>query len=266
MTSPTMPASAWIVLLAVSLAPGCFWTTTRRQGDALRADVRALQERVVHHERGLDGEMRALRDAVQAATGGLRRNTANLGADLAAFESEARALRGRISTLEQAIEREREARTAAMATVAARLAAVEGTGRESVTPDALWKRASTAFEAGHWAEARELFGRVVAGDATHPRADDAQYFLAETLRREERWEAAIREYRRLFDERSSSSLADDALFRAGESALRLRQCTEARTYFHLVRSRYPRSELAAAASRQEQAVRAQRSNRTKCRS
>jgi TolA-binding protein len=262
----TMAASAWLVLLAVSLAPGCFWTTTRREGDALRADVRALRGRVDRHERGLDGEMQALRDSLKAAAGGLRRNTANLGADLAAFEAEARALRGRISALELAIERERTERAAAMATVGERLAALEGTGRESATPDALWRRASAAFEAGRWAEARESFGRVAAGDAAHPRADDAQYFLAETLRREERWEAAIREYRRLFDERGTSSFADDALFRAGESALRLLQCTEARTYFHLVRSRYPGSKLAAAASRQEQAIKAERRNRTKCRS
>jgi TolA-binding protein len=259
-------ASGWVALVAVSLVSGCFWTTTRREGDALRADVRTLQGRVDRHERGLDDEMRALRESLAAAAGGLRRNTANLGADLAAFESEARALRGRISALEQAIDRERTARAADMAAVAQRLEALEGPGREPATPDALWKQASAAFEAGRWAEARALFGRVVAADAAHPRADDAQYFLAETLRREGQWEAAIREYRRLFDERGDSSLADDALFRAGESAGRLLQCTEARTYFHLVRSRYPRSELAAAAARQEQAFKAQRSNRAKCRS
>jgi TolA-binding protein len=258
--------SGRFVLVAVSLVSGCFWTTTRREGDALRADVRALQGQVDRHERGLDDEMRALRESLDAAAGGLRRNTANLGADLAAFESEARALRGRISALEQAIERERTARAADIATIAQRLDALEGAGRDPVTPDALWKRASAAFEAGRWAEARALFGRVVSADAAHPRADDAQYFLAETLRREGQWEAAIREYRRLFDKRSDSPLADDALFRAGESAGRLLQCTEARTYFHLVRSRYPRSELAAAAVRQEQTFKAQRSNRAKCRS
>jgi TolA-binding protein len=255
----------WIVLVAF-VASGCFWTTTRREGDALRAEVRSLDGRIARHERDLEGEMQALRDSLNAAAGGLRRNTASLGADLAAFEAEARTLRGRITALEQAVERDRQALESTTAALAQRLAALEVPAGDVATPEAMWRRASAAFDAGHWKEARELFGSITAHHPGHARADDAQYFVAETLRREQRWEAAIREYRRLFDQRKESPFADDALFRAGESAIQLRQCTEARTYFHLVRSRYPRSELAASAARQEKALTSQRSNRAKCRS
>jgi TolA-binding protein len=266
MSTPHTTLPRWMFVMAFAATSGCFWTTTRREGDALRSDVREVQERLDRQQHDLDAEMKALRTSLHAAAGGLRRNTADLGADLAAFETEARQLRGRLTSLEQAIERERAERTASVSALEKRLAALEGPATAAVTADSLWQQGRAAFEAKRWADARDVFARLVAGFPGHVRADDAIYFRAEALRHEERWEAAIREYRRVFDEHSESPLADDALFRAGESARRLLHCTEARTYFHLLRDRYPRSNLAAAAERHEQAIKAQRRNRAKCRS
>src|SRR5687768_10711521 len=68
-------------LLATS-ASGCFWVTTKREGETLRADVSALDARLGKREEDLEGKIQQLERVLAEATEVLRRNSADLGADV----------------------------------------------------------------------------------------------------------------------------------------------------------------------------------------
>ena len=75
---------------------------------------------------------------------------------------------------------------------------------------------------------------------------------------------AIREFQKVYDKFADSSLADDALFRAGESAENLKNCTEARAYFALIVEKYPKSSLVKKAKDKDAALKAAAKNKAKC--
>jgi TolA-binding protein len=257
---------AWFAISLAAMLSGCLWATTKREGKDLRRDVAALEHRVAAKERDLDTQVTALQRVIDAATDTLRRNAANLGADFQTIEADLRAMRGRVTSLQAALEKDRVDNAARVATLEARLLAIEQAKVRPSSPQELWDLGRAAFGASRWREARDLFGRLVAEFPGHDRADDAQYFSGETLLRESSWEAAIREYRKVVDRYPDSSLGDDALFRAAHAAEQLKQCSEARAYLGLLRQRYERSELAKQAVLKDKALRASSRSKAKCRS
>ena len=99
-----------------------------------------------------------------------------------------------------------------------------------------------------------------AGD----RLPDAQYFRGETFFQQQNFDEAIREFQKVYDKFADSSLADDALFRAGESAESLKNCTEARAYFALIVDKYPKSTLVKKAKEKDAALKAAAKTKSKC--
>ena len=154
-----------------------------------------------------------------------------------------------------------------------RLAALEG-GRGGTTaagggttagnPDELWASATAAFGAKKWNDAREVFKKISLGFPTHDRADDAQYFRGETYYQENAYDNAIGEYQKVWEKFADSALADDALFRAGESAEKLKNCTEARAYFTALKQKYPKSNLLKKAEAKDKELKASAKNKAKC--
>jgi TolA-binding protein len=258
--------STWLAAALATMLSSCFWATTKREGKELRRDVAELEHRVAAKERNLDVQVAALQRVVDAATDTLRRNAANLGADFQTIQADLRAMRGMITSLQAALEKDRAGNAARMAQLEARFLAFEQAQTKPSSPEELWNLGRAAFAASRWGEARDLFGRLAAEFPGHDRADDAHYFRGETLLRESSWEAAIREYRKVIDRHQDSPLADDALFRAAHAAEQLKQCSEARAYLGLLTQRYERSELAKQAVLKEKALRASSRSKVKCRS
>jgi tol-pal system protein YbgF len=134
----------------------------------------------------------------------------------------------------------------------------------NASPDDLWNAGKSAFEAGKYADAREAFKKLALGFPTHAKADDAQYFRGESFFADKDWDSAIREYQKVFDKYADSDLADDALFRAGEAAEKLKNCTEGRAYFGLIKTKYPKSSLAKKAADKDKALKAAAKDKKKC--
>ncbi|MBK9072007.1 MAG: hypothetical protein IPL79_13535 [Myxococcales bacterium] len=65
---------------------------------------------------------------------------------------------------------------------------------------------------------------------------------------------------------ATSQLADDALFRAGEAAEKMKHCTEARTYFGLLLQKYASSSLAKRAGELDKALKAAAKDKSRCKS
>ena len=262
-----------LILTAFAAAPGCFWTTTKSEGKALRRDVDSLESRVATKEEELGGKVNELQQTLDEAAKVLKRNSADLGAEVQRIDDDQRKALGLVTAAQanaeevrQAFERYKQSSDERLAAIEARVAAIEAGSKPTATASAddLWSAGKSAFEAGKFADAREAFKKLALGYPTHDRADDAQYFRGETYFSEKNWDAAIGEYQKVFDKYPDSSLADDALFRAGEAATKLKNCTEARAYFGLIKSKYPKSSLAKKAGEKDKALKSARRDKKKC--
>ena len=70
----------------------------------------------------------------------------------------------------------------------------------------------------------------------------------------------------MFKDYPDSPLADDALYRSGESATALKNCTEARAYFQLIKQKYPKSNLVKKALANDKVLKKDARKRSKCKS
>lgn len=273
-----MRASAALAVVLAAQLGGCFWTTTKSEGKALRKDVDALGSRVDTKEKDLTAQLEKLQAILDEATKVLKRNSADIGADVQSMQDELRTTRGLITaakTYTDEVKAGVDRLTARVDTIEARLAVLEKGGvattggggtptTNGANPDDLWATGRAAFEASKWDEAREAFKKLVVQFPNHDRADDAQYFRAEAYFTQKNFDDAIREYQKVYDKYPASALADDALFRAGESAEQLKNCTEARAYFGLLKQKYSSSNLVKKSDEKDKALKAAAKNKSKC--
>jgi tol-pal system protein YbgF len=265
-----MSMRASIVALTLLAAPGCFWVTTKSEGKALRRDVGGLELRVATKEAELGVKVEELQKTLDEAARVLKRNSADLGADVQRIDDEQRKALGLLTAAQTAAEEVRVGFERYKATTEERLAALEervaalAPRTPAVSADSLWASGKAAFDAKRYAEAREAFRQLAVGFPQHARAAAAQYYRAETHFLQKDWDGAIREYQRVFDKYDKDALAPDALFRAGEAAEQLKNCTEARTYFGLLGQKYPKSNLAKRAAAKDKALRAAANDKKKC--
>lgn len=254
---------------------GCFWVTTKSEGEGLRKDVNALQARVDTKEKDLSGEVDQLKQTLDEAAKVLKRNSADIGADVQSLQDDMRNVRGLVTaskTYTDEIKANVDKLNAQLAALDARVAALEkiagggggGGGTLGANADDLWATGKAAFEAQRWDEARDNFKKLVVGFPDHPRASQAQYFRAEAYFQQKQYDSAIGEYQKVVDKYATSDLADDALFREGESAEALKNCTEARAYFGLLGQKFPKSNLVKKAEEKDKQLKKDAKNKAKC--
>ena len=258
------------------LCSGCFWFTTKSEGEGLRKDVTTLQSKIDSKEQDLTADIAKLQTALQSADQLMKKNSANLGADVSTMQDDLRNLRGLITaskTYADEIAAKVDAQNAKLDALAARVDALEkiaegnsagGTPTLGANPDDLWEQGKAAFGAQRWDEARDAFKKLVVGFPDHPKAAQAQYFRAEAYFQQKQYDAAIGEFQKVVDKYSTSDLADDALFREGESAEALLHCTEARAYFGLLGQKYPKSNLVKKAQDKDKQLKKEAKDKSKC--
>lgn len=258
----------------LAAAPGCFWTTTKSEGDTMRRDIKALDGRLATKEQALDGQIGELKKVLEDATRVLKRNSADLGADVDQLRDDVRkatglttALNASVNELKLATEATRKESAARLDAVEARLAQLEA-GKPSAqsTPDDLWRLGAQAFEAARYAEAIDLFKRLVLADPKHDRADDAQYFRGQAYTKLSQWDDAIGAYQRLYEKYPDSTLADDGLYFAALAAQQLKNCGEARAYLGVLKQKFPGSNVARQADELDKQLKKDAKNKAACQS
>lgn len=259
-------AALWVA------APGCFWVTTKSEGDTLRKDIKELDSRVATKEKQFDGKVDELQKVLDDATRLLKRNSADLGADVDQLRNDVRIANGLVSAinnqmaeLKAAMDAQKKDSETRIAALEARLGSVES-GKPTATSSAedLWKLGSAAFEAQRFNDALDLFKRLLQSYPTHDRADDAQYFRGQSYTNLKDWDSAIREYQRLFEKFPDSALADDGLYFAALAAETLKNCSEARTYLGLVKQKFPKSNVAKISEDADKRIKGVLKNKAKC--
>ena len=256
----------------LAAAPGCFWVTTKSEGDTLRSNIKDLDTRVATKEKQFDGKVEELQKVLDDATRLLKRNSADLGADVDQLRNDVRIANGLVSAinnqmaeLKAALEAQKKDSETRLAALEARLGSVEsGKPTASTSAEDLWKLGSAAFDAQRYNDALDLFKRLLATYPTHDRADDAQYFRGQSYTNLKDWDSAIREYQRLFEKYPDSALADDGLYFAALAAETLKNCSEARTYLGLVKQKFPKSNVAKISEDADKRIKGGLKNKAKC--
>jgi len=259
------------LLLALATS-GCFWTTTKSEGQAMRRDITSLQGRLDTKEKELDTQIKQLQTVIDEATKVLKRNSADIGADVEKLSTDIRTANGLVSAinnnineLKVAFDKYRKDNDARMDSLETRVAQIEsGKPTANSSPDDLWKLGTQAFEAARYNDALDIYKRLVQTFPTHTRADDAQYFRGQAYSNLKDWDNAISMYQQLVQKYPDSELADDGLYFAAVAAQQLKNCTEARTYLGLVKSKYPKSNVAKQAADLDAQIKKDAKNKAKC--
>lgn len=257
------------LLVIVALGPtGCFWITSKSEGDELRRKVGGMQVRLDTKEQKLAAQIAELQRVFNDASQLLTRNSKDLGTAIAQLRSEIRGTAETAAVVKSSVT-ELELGMRAMRTridrIEVRIAQAESgkpTGRSS--PDELWALASQAFEVKRYKEAISLFERLAETFPTHVRADDAMYFRAQAFGHLAEWNRAIAAYQRLRTLYPDSALADDGLYFAALAAKELKNCAEARTYLAIVRTKFPRTNVSQAAQKLDAQIRKDAKKKAVC--
>ncbi len=240
---------------------GCFWVTTKSEGDALRKDQQAMDKRVVDLEKGLDTKAKELQKVLDEATKLLARNSANIGEQVSTVENEIREIRGVISELKRWTEElqvqgkkgtdDLRAAQQKLVDLDGRLAVIEQRAAGPQTADELMKAGKDAYAAKDYAAARGHFKKLVTKFPDDSRAAEAQWLRAESHMIEKDYEQAIVEFQKIMDKYAKGDRGDDAFFRAGEAAEKLKNCAEARAYYSALRQQFKSSPLAKKAAERD---------------
>jgi TolA-binding protein len=258
--------------LALLLLGGCFWATTKSEGQSLRKDVTDLQTKVSVKERSLDEQIDQLKKVLEDATKLLKRNSADLGLEVEQLRGDVRTANGLVTTvnsqindLRTAFDAYKKQHDAKVDALEQRVAQLEsGKPAANSSPEDLWRLGSAAFEAGKYADAIEIFKRLTQSAPSHERADDALYFRGQAYTNLKDWEKAIGIYQQLVDKYPDGSFTDDGLYFAALAAQQLKQCNEARTYLTVIKTKYPKSNVAKQASDLDAAIKKDLKSKAKC--
>lgn len=258
--------------LAAALLPGCFWATTKSEGDAMRADLKELHARLDAKQKDVDTQVSRLKQVLDDATLVLKRNNAGLGADVDQLRNDLRTANGlvvavntAITDVKTAFETYRKSTDARLDAIEQRVAQLES-GKPSAQSSAedLWRLGNQAFEAQRFNDAIEIYKRLTQTYPTHDKADDAVYFKGQSYGYLKDWDHAIGAYQQLYDKYPDSSLADDGMYFAALAAKELKNCTEARTYLQIIKTKYPKSNVTKQAGDLDTELKKDAKTKTKC--
>ncbi len=269
-----------VTVACVALATtGCFWVTTKHEGKQIKKQVKDVEVRVTNYEGKLESKLKKLQIVLDQATKVLRRNSANLGADVDGMRSELRKMRGLLSAAKKFADDARadviklnKAFGAKLDTVTNRMNGIDlrlqGLEKAAANPpkkaNDYYREGRAAFDKGDWDTAITAFKNVAIRFPHHSRADDAQYYRAESQFRAKRYTKAIREFQKVFEKFSTSKWADDSLYRAAEAAEKQKQCRVARVYLVLLRKKYKKSAFRRRALLKDRKLKRNLRNRRVC--
>jgi tol-pal system protein YbgF len=260
------------IALASLLLTGCFWVTTKSEGESLRHDVTTIQARLDTKEKVLDDQIAQLKAATDDATKVLKRNNADIGADVDQLRSDIRTMNGLVTSINNSInelktsyDKYRKENDTRLDQLETRVAQMEsGKPSANSSPEDLWKLGSEAFNAARYNDALDIFKRLVQTFPTHAKAPDAQYFRGQCYTNMKDWDHAIGAYQQLVEKYPDSPLADDGLYFAATAAQELKNCTEARTYLGLIKSKYPKSNVLKQANDLDAKIKKALKDKSKC--
>ncbi len=265
-----------MVPAAVAAAlPGCFWFTSARAGQEMRADIDSLRLDVDTMRESLDVERARFADMVAEArihveqleavlrrtTDVLTRNSADFGADFAILRDDVRALGGRLAELLVAV-RSAEAASTTQTRRLDRLERTAGLDPEidsaeaPATPDDLFAKAEDLLAAGNHAVARSYYRLFLSRYPNHEKAIEARIQIGVAFSEEGRHADAAGALSEIAQRHPDAPGGDRVYYYTAASLFALGRCTEAQTLLRAMLRKYPNSPLKTRAEQLQQQMRA----------
>jgi tol-pal system protein YbgF len=265
-------------LFLLTLLPGCFWVTTKHEGNQLRHELVEVRARVDKQETSLDLRAKKIDESIDKATKLLSRSSADLGADVEKLGQETASLTGEVSELRRELaslknqlaqlQTELDKRLVANAT---RLDALEKKGPASLPPvtvtvdkDALYDGAYKKLTATQWGDARKDFRTFVQRFPKDDKADDAQYWIGEAFFREKEYDKALGEFQKVIDNYADSDLVDDTFLQSALAYEELKACRNALAFLDALMRQYPQSPLVKTAKQKLDSLKKSLKNKAVC--
>ena len=260
------------LMMIAALLPGCFWATTKSEGDEIRTNVQKLNGRLDEKEKQLDAQIAKLKAVLDDAQTALRKNNAGLGADVDSLRGEVRQANGlvvavntTVNDLKIAFDAYRKTTDARLDSIEARLGQIEsGKPTANSSADDLWRLGTQAFQAQRWNDAIDIYKRLQQTYPTNPKAPDSVYFKGQAYGNMKDFDHAIGAYQQLYDKYPDSSLSDDGLYFAALAAKELKNCTEGRTYLAIIKTKYGKSNVLKEAGTLDNELKKDAKNKTVC--
>jgi len=247
---------------AVVLLPGCFWVTTRAQGDELKARNEELTKRVAVLETQLTDDRQEYTDLIQKAErdvgeleGILQRATrasADSLADLDGIRAQLGRLEGSIAEvreemgqLETSLMQREQAMRDRLEEVASKVGLDPPLDSTKIPrePAKLLQAGDTAREAGKLGEARSLYRSFIQRFPRDKRVDNVQLKVGKTYADEGRHPQALSALNVIVERYPDSDVMGEALFTMANSLYKMRSCNDSITLLRAVIKRYKNSDL-----------------------
>ncbi len=249
-------------LVAISL-PSCFWVTTKKEGNTLRQQLTALEDRVGKNESALGGSIEELQEVLEKATKLLRRNSADLGADVESLSKEQARMTGLMEETARQLELLKTELGEHRKGTDERFELLDK-AKATTSPNEVFAEGKSAFDSKDYDRSISIFQSFVRNNRQHRLADDSQYYRAKSYARKRDYKSAVSEFQRVYENYPKSDWADDALYEAGEAAKALKWCTDARAYYSVLSKKFPKSRLARKARARERAIKKISKDTQKC--
>jgi TolA-binding protein len=271
-----------IVGLLLLFQPGCFWFTSKGEGEELQNEVVHLKDRISQMESEtaekqayltemIDrarGEVDKLETTLTKATRILSRNSADFGADMEMIKNRLREVNGTLAEIRHDLEESKKqvALTNQKVQQFALSAGLDIPVDASTVPtDAAqhFKLIETSYGAGRYGETRSLSTLFLQRHPQDARAENAQLYIARSYMQQKRWAKALGPLRTFTEKYPKSKNTPEALYEMARAFYSLGDCTDARILIEALTARHKGSEYAKKAKELSISM---KKNKSRCKS
>ena len=252
--------SAFILALSAS---GCFWVTTKSEGEEIKQDLQHMQDKLDKFEQDLKKErmhltemigrarteVEKLEETLNRATRVLSRNSADFGAEMESIKEKLRQIDGSLAELRHNAEQSDKALSEANSrvrefAVAAGIDLPVDAATVPKNPNDHLSMISSAYSEGRYSEVRSLGKVFLDRHASHDKADNVFVLIGKSYLAQKRWAKGLGILREFTERYPKSGLTPEVLYEMARAFFALGDCTDARILVDTVTSRYRRSPFA----------------------
>ncbi len=273
---------AYLAVTAVlmGLLPGCFWFTSKRDGDTLRKDMDAMHKRIETLETEQEekaahlsemitrarAEVDKLEETLTKATRILSRNSADFGADMENMKEHMRNVDGILAEMQHDVEESSKsvAEVSAKVREFALAAGIDLPVDGATVPHEADKHLDMirqAYAAGKYSEARALATLFLERHPSDKSADVAQLHIARCYVEQKRWAKALGALRTFTDKYPDSPNTPEVLYEMAHSFFSMGDCTDARLLIEALTTRHKKSPFAQKAVQLRETI---NKNKSRC--
>ena len=231
---------------------GCFWVTTKHEGNLLKEDLAKVSKKANKNEEGLEQKLARLEKTLEEASKLLTSNSANIGAEVSELTSDQFKLNGLVMDAKRTtveLKTASEINASKLAALETRIAALESNDSAKATsngddPGEKLAKAQQFFDNNQLERSKSLLIDIQKNHSNHAIKSSALFLMGQVYAKQKKWSKALQEFQSVYEKHPTDPLADDALWQAAFAAENLKWCTDARAYYSLLRQKYPKSKFA----------------------